>query len=168
MVLFTIPGLALLVSVLAIPAEIVAAQGSHPVDTLALRGFSLDDELDFATRGYDNEPLSVREYIDSQIELALREYQEEFEQLFARHTREEIDAKVRQFQRALARSQPLLGPAVARLTAARKALRAEPRNEVLKAAYERAKTEEASQRGIVEYNEEQLQYWSSQTPSPTS
>jgi hypothetical protein len=99
MVLITFPKAAAFLAAIIIPVTMVAAQCYHSVDDLAPRGLSLDDDLDFAARGYDDDALSVREYIDTQIELALRDYQDSFEELFARHTGEEIASKVAEWRR---------------------------------------------------------------------
>lgn len=106
MVPITFPKAAVFIAAIIIPVTMVAAQSYHSVDDLALRGLSLDGDLDFAARGYDYDALSVREDIDTQIELALRDYQDSFEELCARHTREEITGKVAEWMRKLAEVQP--------------------------------------------------------------
>ncbi|TEB23568.1 hypothetical protein FA13DRAFT_1817996 [Coprinellus micaceus] len=165
MVLITIPKAVVLLAAIVVPATMVAAQGYYSVDDLALRGLSLDDDLDFAARGYDDDSLSVREYIDTQIELALRDYQDSFEELFARHTKEEIASKIAEYKRKLAQAEPLLKPAVNRRKAAEKAYRAKTTDAALKKAYETAKTAENTIRDSVEGHRENLEFWQSQQPS---
>ena len=131
---------------------LVSAQGSYSVDGLAIRG-------------YDNQ-LSVREYIEEQIELALRDYEEEIQELFARHTQAEINARITQFTTALASSRPLLAPLTAARRRAETAFNRDQQNQVLRTALQKAKNAEQSQRGIIEYNQEQLEYWRAQRPSP--
>ncbi|TEB24274.1 hypothetical protein FA13DRAFT_1817997 [Coprinellus micaceus] len=135
-------------------------------------GLSLDDDLDFAARGYDDDALSVREYIDTQIELALRDYQDSLEELFARHTREEIASKVAEWRRKLAEVKPLLKPAVNARKAAEKAHKANPNDENLKTMYKKAKQEEAGIRGSVEHAEDEFDFWQklkpSRSPSPSA
>jgi hypothetical protein len=148
-------------------STLVSAQGSHSVDTLAVRGVGLDDQIDLVGRGYDDEALSVREYIDEQIEIALRDYEEEIQELFARHTQAEITSKINYFRSALARSEPLLRPAVRAMQDAKRRSDRAPNDQALKQAYRKAKNNADTQRGIVEQDREQLEYWQRQRPSPS-
>jgi hypothetical protein len=133
-------------------------------DSLAARAY-LDDGIDLVGRGfYDEEPLSVREYIDEQIEIAVRSYAEEFEELFARHTKEEIAKNVKHFKGKLKEAKKLLTPLVKARQAAEKAYNKDKTDEN-KRKKKAAQLAEDKQREIVEGNREQLEYWEGQTPS---
>ena len=165
MVLITIPKAVVLLAAIIVPATMVSAQGYHSYDDLAVRGLSLDDDIDLFSRGYDDESLSVREYIDAQIEYALRDYQESFEDLFARHTQKEIDSKIAEYRNKLRTAEPLLKPAVNERKAAEKAYKAKTSDAALKKKYETAKTKENTIRDSIEGHRENLEFWQSQRPS---
>ncbi|TEB22152.1 hypothetical protein FA13DRAFT_1799142 [Coprinellus micaceus] len=123
-----------------------------PDDSLSARGIYLDDELDFAPRGFYDEPLSVREYIDAQIEIAVRGFAEDhFKERFAHHSTEEMAKQVKYWKEQLAASKKLLPPLV---KVRQEAQKAHDKNKTAdnKKALDKAKLAEDKQRDIVEGN----------------
>ncbi|TEB23572.1 hypothetical protein FA13DRAFT_1797329 [Coprinellus micaceus] len=166
MVAITLPKFALLATAMVGPlTTVVSARGSYySGDSLAARAY-LDDDIDLVGRGfYDDEPLSVREYIDEQIEVAVRTYAEEFEEIYARHSKEKIAEQIKYWKEQLKISQDLLKPLVKAKRDAEKAYEKD-KSEANKQKKKAADLAEWKQREIVEGNKEQLEYWQNEKPS---
>ncbi|KAH6901934.1 hypothetical protein BKA70DRAFT_1307792 [Coprinopsis sp. MPI-PUGE-AT-0042] len=138
-------------------APFTSAQRLYDDGSLSLRDFD-DYYSGLSARSFER--LSIREYIDEQIDLALREYDDVFDELTARHTEQKIREEVQKWEREVARTRPLLKPAVDKEKAARKNKAKDPK------AHQKAKNELDTIRGSLEGYEENLSYWKGQRPSP--
>ncbi|KAF5330985.1 hypothetical protein D9619_005202 [Psilocybe cf. subviscida] len=123
---------------------------------------------DFDTRDFHNpnQALSVREYIDEQISLALRSYDDTFQELYRRATEAEIKKEIEEWTKEYNDGKKLLRDAVKAERDTGRALDKDPHNKELQKAHWKAGNELHTIRGAYEATEEQLEHLKSLKPSP--
>ena len=163
MVAITMKNMLLLAAALTSAVPFVTAQRYYDSGSLAVRGY-YDDDLD--ARDFYEEPVSVREYIDEQIEFALREYDDAFQELLARHSQSTIDAEIKKFEKAYKEAKAKLKPAQKKVKDAQKAYDKD-KSESNKTALRRAKSDLDSIQGAMGAAEESLEYWKKEKASPS-